>query len=352
MLSSRTVAVLLLTAICSGLFSIVAAAARIVDIHDGETVLKVVTTKTSPNEIIEQAGIELEPADEVDASGLNDETGPYIEINRSCDVQVTNGKQIKGFKLVAGTVGEALDKAGYEIDEDDVVEPSLDTPLTDGVHIDVDIVECVESVETQTIPYETVTTETDELYKGSKKTKTAGVNGEKQLVWAQKYVNGELTENELIDETVTREPVTEEILIGTKQPVVSNPSGSIKITANGKISQLAEPSWLELDDNGIPVNYTKVLEGSATAYSPEDGTITATGKRAQPGYIAVNPKQIPYGTEMYIVSADGKYVYGYAIAADTGGFANSGRTLCDLFFNTAGECIQFGRRDVRIYILK
>ena len=40
MLSSRTVAVLLLTAICSGLFSIVAAAARIVDIHDGETVLK------------------------------------------------------------------------------------------------------------------------------------------------------------------------------------------------------------------------------------------------------------------------------------------------------------------------
>lgn len=40
-----------------------------------------------------------------------------------------------------------------------------------------------------------------------------------------------------------------------------------------------------------------------------------------PGHIAVNPKQFPYGTELYIVSLDGKFVYGYCMAADTGGFA-------------------------------
>ena len=55
---------------------------------------------------------------------------------------------------------------------------------------------------------------------------------------------------------------------------------------------------------------------------------------------------------MYIVSADGKYVYGYAVAADTGGFAYNGSgTLVDLRFNTRGECYSFGRRTVNVYIL-
>ena len=36
------------------------------------------------------------------------------------------------------------------------------------------------------------------------------------------------------------------------------------------------------------------------------------------GVIAVDPTVIPYGTKMYIESADGKYIYGYAIAGDCG----------------------------------
>jgi len=68
--------------------------------------------------------------------------------------------------------------------------------------------------------------------------------------------------------------------------------------------------------------------------------------------VAVNPKQIPYGTKLYIVSHDGKYVYGYAIAADTGGFAKKGRITTDLFFHTSRECYNFGVRSVRIYVLK
>ena len=66
--------------------------------------------------------------------------------------------------------------------------------------------------------------------------------------------------------------------------------------------------------------------------------------------IAVNPKQIPYGTEMWIVSDDG-VVYGYCIAADTGGFVNKGKFTVDLYMNSTSQCRQWGARNVTIYIL-
>ncbi|MBR6635536.1 MAG: hypothetical protein IKL41_07940 [Clostridia bacterium] len=55
---------------------------------------------------------------------------------------------------------------------------------------------------------------------------------------------------------------------------------------------------------------------------------------------------------MYIVSSDGKWVYGYSIAADTGGFVTNGSgTTVDLYMYSYSDCINFGRRNVEIYIL-
>ncbi|MPM91226.1 hypothetical protein SDC9_138353 [bioreactor metagenome] len=54
---------------------------------------------------------------------------------------------------------------------------------------------------------------------------------------------------------------------------------------------------------------------------------------------------------MWIVSADGRYTYGYAIAADTGGFIYSTNFIADLYFNSYNECMNFGVRRINIYIL-
>ena len=89
----------------------------------------------------------------------------------------------------------------------------------------------------------------------------------------------------------------------------------------------------------------------ATAYT-YTGNNCSTGVAPQPGYIAVNPKIIPYGTKMYIKSCDGKYTYGYAVAADTGGFVKRAPTNVDLFFSSLSACYQFGARNVEIYILE
>ena len=89
----------------------------------------------------------------------------------------------------------------------------------------------------------------------------------------------------------------------------------------------------------------------ATAYT-YTGHNCATGVAPQPGYIAVNPKVIPYGTKMYIRTADGSFIYGYAVAADTGGFVTSHPTGVDLFMSTRSACVSFGVRNVEIYILE
>ena len=105
------------------------------------------------------------------------------------------------------------------------------------------------------------------------------------------------------------------------------------------------------DSSGREVSYTKKLTGKGTAYTEEPGSLTATGREVEVGVVAVDPDVIPYGSRLYIVSADGKTVYGYAIAADTGGALRSGKVLVDLFYDTESQCKAFGRRDVIVYVL-
>lgn len=85
----------------------------------------------------------------------------------------------------------------------------------------------------------------------------------------------------------------------------------------------------------------------ATAYSADcsgcDG-MTAIGRRAGHGIVAVDPRVIPLGTRLYIPG------YGAAIAGDTGG-AIVGHRI-DLGFNSQRDALLFGRRAVTVYKLK
>lgn len=108
-------------------------------------------------------------------------------------------------------------------------------------------------------------------------------------------------------------------------------------------------------DFGLDLSQAKrVITCEATAYTSaadecgkSDG-ITASGMMFEVGVVAVDRRQIPLGTKLYIESLDGKYVYGYCIAADTGGAIKGNKV--DLAMNTKSECFQFGRRQVRVYI--
>ncbi len=199
---------------------------------------------------------------------------------------------------------------------------------------------------TKTIEFKTIKKETSDLKAGETKVQQKGSNGTKEVTYVKEVVNGETVASEFVSEKVIKKAVDKIILVGTRY----ESDNAVQTSADVKcVSTLKPEEPIELDENGIPCNYTKVMKGKATAYSC--GTHCSTGVRVQPGYIAVDPKIIPYGTKMYIVSDDGKYVYGYAIAADTGGFIKSGKILADLYFPTESQCVNFGVRGITIYFL-
>lgn len=300
-------------------------------------------------QVLDMAGIKLGKYDSVNESKDSLITKDmFIVVSRAVKVKVIADGKEKSYKTAKNTVSQFLESVNIKLGKHDKVSPSLDSKIKENMTIRIKRVEYKTVEKEETIEYQTVTMKTDELFLGHTETLQKGVNGKQKAYYKQKYVDGELVSEKLIKTEVTKNPIFAFCLKGTKVRPLSETG--YMTAKNGVISELAPTVDIELDENGRPKKYKKLITGKATAYCT--GTTTATGQRAMPGRVAVNPKQIPYGTKMYIVSADGKYVYGYCEASDTGGFARKGTATVDLFMRSYDACIQFGRRTVEIYILE
>lgn len=103
------------------------------------------------------------------------------------------------------------------------------------------------------------------------------------------------------------------------------------------------------ETSGQPAGQTFIMESTAYSSDPADtlggGTVTATGQNllANPMAVAVDPNVIPLGTRLYVEG------YGEAIASDTGGAIKG--NIVDVHFPTYEQCIQWGRRQVKVTIL-
>ena len=135
--------------------------------------------------------------------------------------------------------------------------------------------------------------------------------------------------------------------------------GNVRTTWGPDVYQVEE-GVLEASD-GTLIEYEAVMQLEATAYCacheccgkwPGNKWygITATGTKAKVGTIAVDPRVIPLGTQVYIEGLYGAKNYGYGSAEDTGGAIKG--NIIDLYFNTHRETINWGRQQVKVYILK
>lgn len=290
-----------------------------------------------------------------------------IIISRAFDLSIDADGEEVVVNVATGLVKDVIEKAGIVIEENDLVTPDLNELVTKDTKIKIQSVDIKQRTEKTVIKHETVTKLDPKMSVGKTKIAQSGNDGEKQTTYKEYYIKGKLAKTEVYREEITKVASEEIKIIGSKPVVtqkyteyagtasVSNlsvkrtgiPASSVKA-----ISSLTVPSDLMLDENGVPLNYKKKLVGTSSAYST--GELVATGKRVRTGYIAVDPKIIPYGTKMWIVSNDGAYVYGYSSAEDTGGFVKwtgNRATISDLFMNSEEETRIFGRRDVTIYIL-
>ena len=182
---------------------------------------------------------------------------------------------------------------------------------------------------TTVIKFKTKTKKNKKLLKGKKVVSQKGVDGKREKTYEKTYVDGKLTESVLKTNVIIKKSKEKIVQVGTK-----------KKSDNVQTSR------------GDDVRYSKVYTMEATAYCPDcdSSGVTATGKKLKVGYVAVDPKVIPLGTKLYVETSDGYKAYGFATAEDTGG-AIKGKKI-DLYYKTEKECSNFGRRNVKVYVLK
>jgi hypothetical protein len=88
--------------------------------------------------------------------------------------------------------------------------------------------------ETVPVPFTERTVNDPALPRGSRVVRVPGVNGAKTLTYEVTVVDGVETDRKLVSESVTRQPVTQVVAVGTKQELTCDPnySGCVPIASD------------------------------------------------------------------------------------------------------------------------
>lgn len=331
--SSRVLAFCVMAACLVFTLAVTAANLRLTYVTDSHGARQVVlTSESDPARVMSLSGIEAEEGDEVYYTAFAGSLAS-LNIERAFSVTIEADGQEYPVKMVVGTVADALERAGITLEGDDYTEPALSAMVTAGSKIEVHRVEYQDKVETQAVPYDTEYVYTSLYFRNTNRATTLqhGSEGQQTVTTRERWVDGELENSVVTDVTTTVEP--------TDHVVKTYGAGA-------PVSPLAGPDGT----TNAPASYRKVLTGKATGYYSKSGK-GSSGLGLGYGTVAVDPDVIPYGTLLYITSTDGSFVYGYAVATDTGIAVQDGRILVDLFYETYAESVINGAINVNVYVV-
>lgn len=201
--------------------------ARPVVVRDGGNQTKVLTSYRTTRQIAEQAKITLHKADKVvlapSKDPITDGAAEIMTITRATAFLFDfYGKPTQDYTM-ARTVGDMLTEKGITMGKDDGIEPATSTPLTAGMKVRL----WRNGVQTVTVD-EDVNFSTKQIKdadrdKGFKEVKTPGEKGKRTVTYEINMQNGVEVSRKEVNSNVTKQPVEQVEVIGTK---VSLPAGS------------------------------------------------------------------------------------------------------------------------------
>ena len=309
-------------------------------ITDGSRIVVHTTEATDPEAVLGEAGLELGADDTYTTQeivGISE-----ISIQRNMKVLVNYFGEEMEVESTGETVKELLKRLNLSWSSKDEISQPLDAQVTDGMELSVYTMVQQEQTYSAVLEYETVYCNDNTLPAGTEEVLTEGVDGEVVCDAMVTYINGVESERTVLSERVTRQPVNEVIAVGCAESA-EEPEEALTYTIDDDTITLS---------TGEVLTYTGTKTFKASAYTHTDAgcdMTTATGTRVRWGTVAVDPRQVPYGTRMFIVTEDGSFVYGVATAEDCGGAIKGNRL--DLYMPTYSQCIEFGRRTCTVYML-
>ena len=176
------------------------------------------TNANTVGQALADLGVDAKGADlNAKASQRLKEEGNDIDVTTSKDLTVVaDGKDHK-VSAAVGTAKEALKDTGVKLDKDDFLSVPMSAEVSDGQVLTVNRVKNDTVKDKQAIKAKVETKKSDSLYEGETKVETEGKDGEKQVTYKVKTINGEQVKKEKKDEKVLSEPKTKVVIQGTKK---------------------------------------------------------------------------------------------------------------------------------------
>lgn len=329
----RLTSAVLTTALTASALMIPAAAQSTYVIHDRNQTIVHTTFAQDPDVVLKEAGVKLGQSDVYTTAKSN---GNFdVTVKRRQTIHLMVDGQVRTVETYGENVSQVLDTLGIVLDSDDKVSVPLNAATVSGMTIAVTRVTTETLTYDEAIPAEEQVFHNNVLQPGQETVLEEGSDGLQTVTAAVTYENGVEVSRTITNTTVVTEAQDRIVIRGAEEAAMpTDAEGNAIVTAGGEV-----------------LEYERVIDGKATAYNcPGYVGHTASGTVAEVGKVAVDPKVIPLGSKLYIVSQDGQYVYGYCIAEDTGGLIKGNKV--DLYFSTWDECIQFGYRPVTIYVVE
>ena len=322
-------ALALACALCAGTFAMVHADALYILTGAGDETVLLDETAEAPDFSSQMVYV---------GSGAN---GYELTLKAGRPVRIQYGNTILGTTAQGETVSELLARF-------DIIPGPLDGVLVDigesRITLTVGSDLTYYEARTRTQGYETQRVATPDLLQGQEEVVQAGKIGISTDIYEVVWSNGHEISRQWVEQTEST-AVTEIIRYGTSVTSV-DPSDKLVNVSTG-----SDGSGVLTFASGATMKFSQARTMKCTAYTAGHdgvGTRTATGTTVHRGTVAVDQRYIPLGTRMFIVTEKGSYVYGMAKAEDTG---MRGDNKLDLYMDTYAECINFGRRTCKVYIL-
>ena len=297
--------------------------------------MRILTAATDLATVLRQA--ETPPLGENDkAIWSQTDDGTRLDILRAYTVPVTADGTTQEIITTGATAAELLAQAGLTWTEDDILSCAPGEQVPEGEALTLQRVSYVDYTQNEVVPTELEEIPSSLFYRRPENTVTVqqGSDGLDTVSYRETWVDGAWTGTEETGrETQIGMVPTVQKIYGEQAPV----------------SQFVGP---EIVDGAPAEGVAEVYTGQrSTGYSASATAKGASGRRLTYGTVAVNPAVIPYGSLMYITSDDGRFVYGYAYAADTGTAMLQGKAFIDLYYETYDESVASAVIPVTVYLL-
>ena len=287
------------------------------------------TSAATVGDFLREQNVVAGPNDYVDPSAdvpLSD--GMIVTYRAAVNVTIVAGQQRTDVTSAADDVGSLLEEQHVRLGTNDRVTPSLSDAVPANGIVRIERVLEWDRDRRETIAAPVVRRLDFSLAPGTERVVSRGNDGERDEVVRYTQRDGGRVQSTVIASHVLRKPKPRVVVEG-----VGEYEAFERFETNGI------ERTLYIAQSAMSMVATAYTAGCAGCSG-----ITATGRPAGHGIVAVDPRVIPLGTRLYIPG------YGIAIAGDTGGAIVGNRI--DLGFDSYESAIEFGRRDITVYQLK